>query len=100
MTTTFSISSAELDASLIEKIRSIAQGSNYRVTIRVDEEKVYPNEANLDSKVAEEAVAYTRQLLEKAAQNKSKLDSIKQFYARYRVDMNGFKFNREEANER
>lgn len=100
MTATFSITSAELNASIIEKIRSLTQGRNFKVTIQVEEEKVYLEEAKSDSQVAEEAVVYTRQVLHLAAQNKEKLESIRQFYARYRVDMNDFKFNREEANER
>lgn len=33
MTATFSISSAELNASIIEKIRSLTQGRNFKVTI-------------------------------------------------------------------
>ena len=42
MTATFSISSAELNASIIEKIRSLTQGRNFKVTIQVEEEIAYP----------------------------------------------------------
>ncbi len=100
MTAIFSISSAELNASIIEKIRSLTQGRNFRVTIQVEEEKTYPEVTKSDPQMAEEAVAYTRQLLYMAAQNKEKIELVRQFYAHYQVDMSNFKFNREEANER
>jgi len=101
MTATFSISLSELDASVIEKIRSFAQGRKVKITIQVEEEKTYAQPVKTDSQVAEEAVEYTRQLLrESGEKNKEKLEELRQFYAKYQVDMSNYKFNRDEANER
>jgi hypothetical protein len=101
MTATFSLSSSELDASVIEKIRAFAQGRKVRITIQVEEEKTYAQPSKTDSQVAEEAVEYTRKLLrESAEKNKEKIAELRRFYAKYHVDMSNYKFNRDEANER
>lgn len=100
MTATFSISLSELDASIIEQIRLFAQGRKVKITIQVEEEKAYAQSAKTDSQVAEEAVAYARQMLQEGVQDKEKLEEIRRFYAQYQVDMSNYKFNRDEANER
>lgn len=101
MTATFSISLSELDASVIEKIRSFAQGRKVKITIQVEEEKIYAQPVKTDSQVAEEAVEYTRKLLrESGEKNKEKMEELRRFYANYQVDMSNYKFNRDEANER
>ncbi|MCE7923402.1 MAG: hypothetical protein DYG98_10120 [Haliscomenobacteraceae bacterium CHB4] len=101
MTAIFSLSSSELDASIIEKIRSFAQGRKVKITIQVEEEKIYTQPAKTDSQVAEEAVEYARKMLREAGEkNKEKIEELRRFYAQYQVDMSNYKFNRDEANER
>ncbi|MBX2892139.1 MAG: hypothetical protein KF734_14525 [Saprospiraceae bacterium] len=102
MTATFNTSLSELDASVIEKIRSFAQGRKVKITIEVEEEKIYAQSAKTDSQVAEEAVEYTRKLLrESGEKNKEKIEALMREYADLpQVDMSNFKFNRDEANER
>lgn len=102
MTTTFSFSFSELDASVIEKIRSFAQGRKVKITIQVEEDKPYFQPAKTDSQVAEEAVEYARKMLREAGEkNKEKIEAIMREYADLpKVDMSNFKFNRDEANER
>lgn len=102
MTTTFSFSFSELDASVIEKIRSFAQGRRVKITIQVEEEKPYAQPAKSDSQLAEEAVEYTRRLFrESGEKNKEKIEALMRECADLpKVDMSNYKFNRDEANER
>jgi hypothetical protein len=103
MTATFSISPSELDSSIIEQIRSFAQGRKVKITIQVEEEKAYTQQpAKTDSQVAEEAVEYARKMLrESREKNKEKVEALMREYADLpQVDMSNYKFNRDEANER
>ncbi len=101
MTATFSISSDELDQSIIERIRSITQGRSFKVFIRLEEEVLSANVEHFTDQVAERALIYSKTILSTAKENQSAVEAIVQQYKNYRkIDFSQFKFNREDANER
>ncbi|MBK9335934.1 MAG: hypothetical protein IPM98_04870 [Lewinellaceae bacterium] len=99
MNATFQISAAELDATILKKIRAFTAGRNFTIVIRLEEQDVPSESAGDESVQLESPLIYTKRMLKSEA-NKAARTQIMTKYQHFSVDMGKFKFNRDEANER
>lgn len=99
MNATFQISAAELDASVLKKIRAFTAGRKFNIIIRLEEMDVPSESAGGGSVQSESPIVYTKRMLKSEA-NKAETAQIMAKYRHLSVDMGKFKFNRDEANER
>jgi len=99
MNATFQISAAELDASVLKKIRAFTAGRKFNIIIRLEEQDVPAEAAGDESIQLESPIVYTKRMLKSEA-NKAATAQIMTKYRHFNVDLSNFKFNRDEANER
>jgi len=99
MNATFQISAAELDATILKKIRAFTAGRKFTIVIRLEEQDVPSESADSENIQLESPLVYTKRMLKSDA-NKAALAQIMTKYRHFSVDLGNFKFNRDEANER
>ncbi len=101
MNAVFQISASELDGSILKKIRALTIGRKFKVVIQLEELTDSATQINVESgKITESALAYSIRALKKVAANHAATEQILAKYGRFNFDFTGYKFNRDEANER
>lgn len=97
MNATFQISAAELDATILKKIRAFTAGRNFTIVIRLEEQDVPSESAGAENIQLESPFVYAKRMLKSDA-NKAARTQIMMKYQHFGVDLGNFKFNRDEAN--